>query len=241
MVRPPRSPQTLAIDHEIVRLAGCRHPRVLFVPTASGDDAAYCRSFRDLYATRLGCRVSELLLYRDRPSRKAMRAALLGSDIIYVGGGNTLRMMKIWRRLGIDRWLDQARRQGTVLAGLSAGALCWFRQGNSDSRKFSDAGNRTLIRVSGLNYIDALVCPHYDVERHRQPALKAMMRTTPGIAVALENCTAIEIVDDQYRILRSNDRRNAWRVYWYRGEYHRDKLDSGPRYRPLRELLDKSA
>lgn len=238
MVGGNREPQTLAIDEEIVRLSGRKKPRLLFIPTASEDNSEYCDAIRRLYADRLGCRVQALLLYRDRPDRATMRNMILGSDIIYVGGGNTLRMMKLWRRLGIDRWLDQARRQGTVLCGLSAGAICWFRQGNSDSRKFADETDKTLIRVTGLGFVDALLCPHYDVEKHRRDSLRDMMRGTPGVAVAVENGTAIEIVDDHYRILTSIRNRNAWRVYWRRGRHYRDRLPAGSDWRLLADLLN---
>lgn len=241
MVGGHREPQTLAIDREIVRLSGKKRPSLLFLPTASEDDAEYCAAIRRLYVDRLGCRMQELLLYRQRPDSQGMRRQILESDIIYVGGGNTLRMMKLWRRLGIDRWLDQARRQGSVLCGLSAGAICWFRQGNSDSRKFADDSNKTLIRVTGLDIVDLLLCPHYDVEKHRQASLRDMMRTTPGIAVALDNGTAIEIVDDQYRILRSMRNRNAYRVFRYGGEYVRERLPAGMQWLPLRELLNPAS
>lgn len=237
MVNRRREPQTLPIDREIVRLTGRKKPRLLFIPTASEDNPEYCQAIRNLYEQQLGSRVNELLLYRQRPDRQTMRSMVLDSDIIYVGGGNTLRMMKLWRRLGIDHWLDQARRKGTVLSGLSAGAICWFRQGNSDSRKFSDANNRTLIKVTGLGYVNLMICPHYDVERHRQPALKEMMRSTNGVAVALENCTAIEIINDHYRILKSSRHKNAWRVYWANKRYHREKLSAGTELAPLKELL----
>lgn len=234
-----RVPQTLAIDAAILRRAGGRAPRVLFVPTASLDDPRYCAHFRQHYGTRLGARVEELLLYRQRPSQRRIAETILGSDIIYVGGGNTLRMMKLWRRLGIDRLLDRARQQGTLLCGLSAGCICWFRQGNSDSRKFADASNLSLIKVRGLDYVDALVCPHYDVEKHRPPALKKMMQTTKGIALALENCSAIEIVDDSYRILSSMKNKHAWKVYWQDDRYVKEKLQESDGFLPLCDLLNK--
>lgn len=237
MVKPPAQVQTLLIDQEIVRLSDRKRPRLLFIPTASEDNADYCRAIRHLYE-QLGCQVSELLLYRDRPTHQTMRKMIASAHIIYVGGGNTLRMMKLWRRLGIDRWLDQARRKGTVLCGLSAGAICWFRQGNSDSRKFSDETNKTLIKVSGLDFADLLMCPHYDVERHRQPALKEMMRRTKGVAVALDNCAAIEIINDRYRILSSGKNRHAWKVCWHRGEYIRQKLPAESGFRSMQGLLE---
>ena len=232
-----RMPQTLAIDEAIVRLANKRSPRVLFVPTASDDNLEYCEAIERLYVGLLGCKVDRLLLYRARPKSAQIKDKILNADIIYVGGGNTLKMMKLWRRLGVDNYLDKARCNGAVLCGLSAGALCWFRQGNSDSRKFANADNLTLIKVSGLNYVDALVCPHYDVEKHRQPALKTMMRKTPGVAIALDNCAAIEIVDGGYRILTSARRKSVYRVYWQADKYHKEKLVGIDNYMNLKDLI----
>lgn len=234
------TPQTTLIDREIVRLAATRRPNLLFVPTASSDDADYCAAIERHFGRRLGCHVETLLLYRDRPDARETARRIRDSDIIYVGGGNTLRMLRLWRRLGIDRLLDRARREGTVLAGLSAGAICWFKAGNSDSRKFADPRNKTLIRVNALGYVDALLCPHYDSEAHRQPALKSMMQTTKGVAVALEDCSAIEIVDDEYRILASQRGSCAYRVFWHQGSYHRQVMRPHEDFRSLQVLLSTS-
>lgn len=230
-------PQTTAIDQAVVDATGKRRPRALFIPTASEDDTDYCKAFRSHYGRTLGCRVDTLLLYRDCPGQRDIRKRILAADLIYVGGGNTLRMMKLWRRLGVDRYLDQARKQGTVQAGLSAGAICWFRYGNSDSRKFSDPSDTTLIRVSGLNFVNALCCPHYDAESHRQPALKAMMRKTPGVAIALDNCAAIDIDSDRFRIITSKRDAAAYRICWSAGRYYKEKLDKD--WQPLSALTDK--
>ena len=230
-------PRTHEINREIVSLSGKRRPVCLFIPTASMDDPGYCARVERQYREVLGCRFRTLLLYRDRPPARTIRETILTSDIIYVGGGNTLRMMKLWRKLGIDNYLDQARRRGSVLCGSSAGALCWFREGNSDSRKFSDESDRTLIKVKGLDFIDALVCPHYDVERHRQPALRNMMKKTAGVAIALDNCAAMEIVDDDYRILTSAKRKHAYQVYWHKNRYVREPLSNDGVFRKLVTLL----
>lgn len=234
-----QKPQTLAIDAAIVQATGKRRPKTLFIPTASLDDADYCEAFRRLYGTRLGCRVDTLLLYGARPSKKILREKILAADLIYVGGGNTLRMMKLWRDLGVDRYLDQARRHGAVQVGLSAGAICWFRYGNSDSRNYSNPGDKTLVRVRGLDYIKALCCPHYDAEPHRQPALKQMMRNTAGVAIALDNCAAVDIASDRYRILTSRPGAKAWRIYWSAGRYYKERLGNDNDWHALPQLLDK--
>jgi len=112
--------------------------------------------------------------------------------------------MTLWRRLGVDTLLRTAWERGTVMCGVSAGAICWFESGNSDSRKFTSGSDR-LIRVSGLGLIPALVCPHYDTEPLRQTDLPRMMRESPRVAITLDNLAAIEVVDDQYRILSGNE------------------------------------
>ncbi len=231
--------QTLSIDTQIVRLAGKRQPRLLFIPTASLDDSDYCDRISRHFGDRLGCRIDQLLLYRETPASADIRRKILSADIIYVGGGNTLRMMNLWKKLGITKILDQARKNGCVLSGLSAGCICWFRQGNSDSRKFANASNKTLIKVSGLNYADLLVCPHYDVEKHRQPDLKRMMKKTAGVALALENGTAIEIIDNRFRIITSMKNKNAWKVFYEKGQYHKEKLAKDGDSLPLSMLLNK--
>jgi dipeptidase E len=236
MVPKNREAQTLSIDQVIVKEAKKKSPKVLFIPTASEDNAEYCEAFRYQYETRLGCSVQALLLYRNRPSIRKIQMLIAESDIIYVGGGNTLRMMNLWRQLGVDKALDKARKRGAILCGLSAGSICWFRQGNSDSRKFKDKSNKTLIKVTGLNYADVLMCPHYDAEKHRQPSLKAMMKTTRGVAIGLENCAALHIKDDQYRILASKKNKKAYLIYWKKGECVKRALKPSDDFNSLNEL-----
>lgn len=234
----PDRPETTAIDRRIVAATGKSRPRLLFIPTASADDLEYCAAIERHFGRRLGCRVEHLLLLREPDRRADAAARIRAADAVYVGGGNTLRMMKLWRRLGIDRELDRARARGCVLSGLSAGAICWFRQGNSDSRNYSNPGDRTLIRVRGLEFVDLLLCPHYDTERHRRPGLDAMMRVTPGVAVALENNAALEVLDDRWRILASQPGKRAFRVSAMGGRVRREPLTASVAWRPLAQLLD---
>jgi dipeptidase E len=130
-------------------------------------------------------------------SLKQIKEKVFRSDAIYVGGGNTLKMMKIWRKTGLDNVLKEACRKGVVLSGLSASSICFFKWGNSDSRKFNNP-KADLIKVSGLGLINALHCPHYDFEKDRKPALKKMMKKTSSICLALDNCCAIEVIGDKY-------------------------------------------
>jgi len=147
-------------------------------------------------------------------------------------------MMRIWRRTGAAQVLKQAYERGIVLSGISAGAICWFRWGNSDSRVLAGTSN-SLIRVSGLDLVHALFCPHYDVESHRHESLKTMMAKTPGIAIAVDNCCAIEIIDDKYRITSTKSSANAYRLFWKSSQYVEQVIKKEKIFRPLSQLLSK--
>lgn len=234
--RPGHPVETTEIDKQIVSLSGKTNPKVLFVPTASTDSSVYCDVFNQHYRKRLGCDVSMLNLY-GKPTSTTVERAVAGADIIYVGGGNTLRMMTLWRRMGVDELLAKAYENGTVLCGLSAGAICWFKGGLSDSRSFSSGGKDwNYINVHGLNLEGLLICPHYDAEPQRPPALKKMLEGTRKIAVALDNCAAVEVRDDTFRVLSSKQNAKAYIAQWNAGKYTVDALPSSSDYLPLAML-----
>ena len=178
-----RLKETLPIDRHIVSLTKKRRPRALLIPTASGDSPRYPECFERIYGKILGCRTESLLLLRDAADRRNARRKIREADLIYVGGGNTLRMMMLWRRLGVDDMLRDAARAGTVMSGLSAGAICWFEWGDSDSRRSSAEGHWDYIRVRGLGLCPGIFCPHLGSER-RHAAFKRMVARTklPGLA-----------------------------------------------------------
>jgi len=205
-----KSGQTMAIDRFVVDLTGKRSPRALFIPTASGDALGYCDSFDQIYGGRLGCKTDRLLLLTSTDDRKCMKEKIGQADIIYVGGGNTLRMMKFWRKLGVDRLLKKAGRRGTVLAGLSAGAICWHAFGHSDSRKFAGAQGWSFIRVRALGFLPFTYCPHLDAEnRHDSFADMILRRGDSGLAC--DNNAAIWHDGDRSVVKTSRKRAAAYR------------------------------
>jgi dipeptidase E len=237
--RPGQRPETTPIDREIIRLTGKKHPKLLFIPTASSDAEGYYQGVKKHFGQRLGCRTDVLYLLKAKPSKKEIKEKIMGADIVYVGGGNTLKMMNAWRRTGTDKILLAAWRQGIVMSGLSAGSICWFRYGNSDSPKFTNP-EADLIRVTGIGMINALHCPHYDIEPYRHPELKKMMRKISGVAIALDNCCALEVIDDKYRILAAKKSARAYKVYWQGREYREEIIPAQDRFQPLKRLLTKS-
>src|ERR1700691_1480775 len=131
-----RTRGTAAIDREIIRLSSKKNPRLLFIPTASSDSEMYWKHVDEYFGGFLRCKTDVLFLIKEQPSNEQTRRKIGSADIIYVGGGNTLMMMRLWRRLGVDRLLRRAYATGTVLCGISAGSICWFDSGHSDSMSY---------------------------------------------------------------------------------------------------------
>ena len=235
-----REDETLALDKRIIELTGKRRPRALFIGTASSDDPGYYDNFSGHYGDQLGCETDVLTLLRKRPAPQDIAAKIAAADLIYVGGGNTLRMMKLWRRLGVDALLRQAHARGTVLCGISAGAICWFAAGHSDSRSFAaEPGSAwAYIRVRGLGLIDAFFCPHIDGE-NRLPNFQQFMGKYSQMGLACDDNCALEIVDDTCRVIVSKASAKAYRVYRRGREVVTEILPADGRDLPLADLLTK--
>ncbi len=236
-----RTLQTLDIDSEIVELSGKERPKALFIPTASSDSVEYWEAFDGVYGGQLGCDTDVLYMLGKRPPQARLQEAILGADVIYVGGGNTLKMMRRWRLLGVDKLLEAAYAQGAVLAGLSAGCICWFSYGHSDSMSFYSADDDwSYIRVKGMGFIDAFGCPHYNGEtagKKREQDFQAMIRRHPGIGIGIEDCCALEVVDGSYRIITSRKGAAAHRIERSRGGLLVGEISQSKAFAPLADLL----
>jgi len=236
--RPGFPIETIKIDKEIIKLTGKKNSKLLFIPTASSDSESYYEIVKNYFGKKLDCRTDVLYLIKEKLSKKEIREKILKSDIVYVGGGDTLKMMKIWRKNGVDKALKEAYQKGIILSGLSAGSICWFKWGNSDSRRFANP-KADLIKVSGLGLINALHCPHYDLEKNRRVDLKKMMKKISGVAIAIDNCCAIEVIDNKYRIISSKPSANAYKVYWKDNKYYEEVIKKEEKLKPLNNLLKK--
>lgn len=236
--RPGYPVETTKIDKEIIALTGKKNPRLLFIPTASSDSESYYEVVKKNFGKRLGCKVDVLYLIKEKLLKKQIEEKVFNSDIVYVGGGNTAKLMKVWRKTGLDKILEIAGKKGIILSGVSAGSICWFKKGLSDSRKFNDP-KAGMIKVSGLGFINCLHSPHYDFEPQRKGELKKMMKRTSGVAIAMENCCALEIIDDKYRIINSKKTARAYKVYWKGGKFYEDVIEQEKSFKPLSGILVK--
>lgn len=225
--------ETLAIDRELASLA--TGPRLLFIPTASDDWPGYVEAVGAAYAP-FGCETEALLLWgRDGDSEIAAEK-ISRADLIYVGGGNTKRMIARWRELGVDRALRRHLDAGKPAGGLSAGALCWFRVGNSDWPQYEGVPGVNTARLDCLGFVDLVLCPHTRDEGFRLGEFRTMMKTERGPGLGLDDGCAIQIRGDDYRILAAMPGSVAHRIEWRNGALDERALEPHDDFRPLISL-----
>jgi len=178
----------------LLDLSGQERPRICFVGVASGEDASDRAGFYATFARRAEATHLDLFS-RTVPD---IEGFLLDQDVIYVGGGNTANMLAIWRVHGVDKALKAAWEAGVVLAGWSAGAMCWFEGGLTDS-----FGPDLAPLRDGIKLLSGSFCPHYDAESLRRPryeevvgsgALKDGFASDDGVGLLFEGRDFAEAV-----------------------------------------------
>jgi peptidase E len=213
-------PENLALDEYALAQARVPRPAVAFIPTASGDAEPYIANFYTAFSG-LPCRPSHLPLFSRTPD---LREYLLAQDVIYVGGGNTKSLLGVWREWGLPEVLREAWAAGVVLAGVSAGAVCWFEQG------LSDAYAGELRQIQCLGFLAGSCCPHYNGEAERRPTYHELLRTggiLPGLAI--DDGAAVHFVDgDIHRVVASRPGATAYRVRMRDGVVREEPLPVEP-------------
>ena len=163
--------------------------RVCFVPTASGDSRDYIERFEAAFEGRAQTHV--LSLFGQSPWDFQDPAMLLGMDLIYVGGGSTANLLSLWRRHGVDELMKTAAAGGTILAGISAGANCWFDASSTDS-----FGPLAPLN-DGLGFLRGSACPHFHGEPGREESFLGWITdgSLPAPGIAIDDHAAVVYVD----------------------------------------------
>jgi len=172
-----RNPGNGKIEQYILNQSNSDSPKICFIPTATGDDESYKESY---YSTmnRLNCVPTHLDFFKRTPDIEKL---ILEQDVIFVGGGNTKSMLAVWREWGLEKILKKAYLNGVIMSGVSAGAICWFEKGVTDSWA------KELKVLDCLGFIQGNCCPHYDEEAERKPALSKFITNKK-----ISNCYAID-------------------------------------------------
>jgi peptidase E len=207
-----------ALDDYILGLSSANCPAICFVPTASGDSPGYILDFYRRFRGA-NCRATDLGLFRRKVAD--LEAFACSQDVIYVGGGNTADMLAIWRVHGFDRALRKALSGGTVLAGISAGSICWFQSGVTDSF------GAELRGMDCLGFLEGSNCPHYDGEVMRRPAYQRLVGEGMPAGYGAEDGAGLHFIDGVLeRVVASQPGATAYRVEMLDGEVRETALEA---------------
>ena len=188
----------------VLRLAGSERPRLLFVPTAAGEDPRWTLDTYERFRGRAD--VSHLHFFPWPPDDLRERA--LAQDVIVVSGGNTANMLAVWRVHGFDAVLREAWEAGVVLCGGSAGAICWFEASVTDSFGPQLRGMR-----DGLGFLRGSACPHYDGEERRRPCYTELVRNGFPPGIGIDDCAALRFDGTELtEVLTTREGSRAYRV-----------------------------
>ena len=160
-----RERTTLKIDEYIAGLAkvraGERRANALFIPTASHDFMPYYNTFHKVYTGVFDIKTDVALSVFKEVDLEKMKAKFAKADMIYVGGGDTVFMIESWKKTGLLPLIEDAYERGVVIAGLSAGAICWFSDMYTDSATVSEETGEKYAMFKGLNLVKGVISPHY--------------------------------------------------------------------------------
>lgn len=216
---------TLMIDKEIVNMANKENPKVLFIPTASNDEINYWESFNNTYRKKLNCDTDVLWLIKEQPSFNEIQSKIMGADIIYVGGGNTQRLLNVWETYNLYTLFAKAFPKGTILAGISAGASCWFSSGVRFN-KYDAFNNPIFSKINGIGLINAFFCPHYN-HHERSLQYKKMMSLSQCKGNGIEDNCALISHNSKLKIIKSNDEFRGYELYVNNGHLMLRELCKG--------------
>ena len=211
-------PDNLSLDHYILQQTLKSRPKVCFVATASGDADGYVLGFYQAFS-QLECQPSHLSLFK-LPTAD-LESFICEKDVIYVGGGNTRSMLALWREWGLDQIFRKAYEQGVVLAGISAGANCWFEQCTTDSVPGE------LRVLAGLGFLKGSFSPHYDGEAERRPTLHRLLaKGEIGAGFGVDNSAALHFVDEEPQgAICSQPAAKVYRVSYEGGQVIEEVMD----------------
>ena len=179
-------------------------PSICFIPTATGDLDPYVVNFYSVFS-KLDCKPSHISFFKRTID---LEEHIAKQDIIFVGGGNTKSMLAVWREWNLDKILKIAYERGAVMSGVSAGAICWFNQGLTDS--WADE----LKIMPCMNFISGNCAPHYDEEPERRPATKKLLEENIIDSMyGIEGGAALHFIDEvpKYTV-RFSQNKNAYNV-----------------------------
>jgi len=183
-----REIKNLKIEKYIINQSDKKNPSICFIPTATGDDGGYINNFYKAFDS-LDCKTSHIDFFKRTIN---LKEHINKQDIVFVGGGNTKSMLAVWKEWELDKILKNAYKKGTIMSGVSAGAICWFNKGITDSWKDHQA------ILPCMSFVKGICCPHYDEEPERIPYVKKILKNKEiDSCYAIEGFCAMHLVNDK--------------------------------------------
>ncbi len=195
----------LKIERYIASLVNNDNPKICFIPTASGDNDLYKLNFYRAFS-KLNCRTSHLDLFSRTEN---LEKKILSQDIIFVGGGNTKSMLAVWKEWNLDKILKIGYEKGIVMSGVSAGAICWFDKGITDS--YADR----LEIIDCLGIINGIACPHYDEEKEREPFVNSIIQNQKiNSCICIEGDCALHINNElNFKVINFGYKKKCLKIF----------------------------
>jgi len=200
-----RNNSSYLIEKYILNLSEKTIPKICFLPTATGDNDSYIVRFYSIF-TRLNCKPSHIEFFNRTTD---IKNHIMEQDIVFVGGGNTKSMLAIWSDWGMSDLLDKAYNEGVIMSGVSAGAICWFTSGITDS------WDNELRIIPCLDFVSGTCCPHYDEEPSRIPYVKKMLiEEKITNCISIEGGSAIHLIDGKpFKNVSFKNNKNTYNVF----------------------------
>lgn len=187
---------TLKIDEYVANLAkihaGDKRANALFIGTASHDSMPYFNSFRKTYTSVFDIKAEVALIVYGEMNMEKIAGKIDAADCIYVGGGDTVYMLEKWQEVGLTELLIKAYEQGKIICGLSAGAICWFKDMYTDYEIMRGQSSEYVLK-KGIGVLDGAMCPHFN--EREQDFASALKKGVLNSAYCVDNDCAIEFTN----------------------------------------------
>ena len=235
--------ETREIDEEIIRLTEKKKPNYLFIchsfSFSKEIQDSYYETMKKIYGDIFGCNCKHLRS-DELADMETVKKKVEWADIIYEGGGDTGSMIKLWEKTKFDKVLYNAWQDGKVICGISAGAVCWFNACNSDTEE----EEKKFEEIDCLKWFNLFTTPHAD-EEGRMESTKSQLKRNKKIGLMMSNRSALEIIDDKYRVLKSKfDKKGLKKPfiikgYWKDKEFIEHELTNETMFKDLKDLFKK--
>ena len=201
--------QTEIIDKEIVNMTNKKCPVFLFIGLASSHADSYYDTIKKIYKN-LGCETKYLKKSNLLNNPEIVKDKILSSDIIYIGGGDSIKLIEKIKEYNINPLLKEAYEKGTILVGISAGAIALSDKGISDSKIIRKESDKHIL-LDGLGYVTINICPHYHKNVSKTDAVKNICQQEQIEIIGLEDNTALKIIDGEMNIIKNSNENKIYK------------------------------